>query len=821
MERWSLAVDYADSFGLVATTGPEGAIIAHGGYFREDPDRAEVAFMVADDWQGRGIATIMIAHLAAAAEQHGIAQFTAVVLPSNHRMIDVFRQSGFPVVLRSTPGQIEIEFPTSLSPVALARFERREQTAAIAAVALFLRPRSVAVITAAQDRSTITDELWHHLIEDGFTGIVHSVGGRLAEGADAPAYAAVAELPESVDLALIAVAPEQVSEVAAECGAAGVRALLVISAGFADAGEAGRRRQQNLLGICRRSGMRLLGPNCLGVVNTDPDVRLSATYADQVPALGRVGLMSQSAGAGVAMLEAVAGSGLGVSSFVSVGDKADISGNDLLQYWESDPRTDVVALHPESFGNPRRFARLARRVSAGKPIIALTSGRSLDGSPDTRSHVGTLVYGSELAVDALFAQAGVIRVDTIPELLDVTALISSQPLPRGGRVAILTNARGPGILCADACRAEGLTPVDNPINLLAGASAGQYRRTLEILASEDGCDAVIVIFVAAPGTRVDDVAPAVLAASRSTRALTVAAVVIGAQPSSPAPVPSAPGVLTFASPEAAGRALAHAVRYARWRSSPAGSMPEFADARSDQAAAIIAAALSAGEEWLAPEAVTELFRCYGLGLIPTRVTGGIAGALRAAAELDGPVALKALAPNLRHKADAGAVQLGLAGPTAVRRAARQIKGAMARHGQPLQGFVVQPMAHPGVELVIGIVHDQSFGPVVVCGAQGTDGGPPIDVSVRITPLTDLDAEDMLGALRKFSELDGHVDRSRWDIEALKDTLLRLSALAQTHAEIAELDIAPVIVASEGAAIVDARVRLAPAAQRPPLSALRT
>jgi len=432
VERWSLSVDYADSFGLVATTGPNQQIIAHGGYFREGPGRAEVAFMVADDWQGRGIATIMIAHLAAAAEQHGISQFTAVVLPSNHRMIEVFRQSGFPVALRSTAGLIEVEFPTSLSPVALARFERREQAAAIAAVELFLRPRSVAVVGGSRGRSTAGGELLHHLTADGFTGTVYRIedrGGRTPDDPedaprhapqdaprdapqDAPrtaqrqwrSYAAIAELPESIDLAVIAVGAEQIAGVARECGAAGVRALLVLSAGFAEAGEDGRRRQQELLRICRESGMRLIGPNCLGVINTDPGMQLNATYAQRIPAPGRVGLMSQSGGVGVAMLEAAGGLGLGLSSFVSVGNKADISGNDLLQYWEADPRTEVVLLYLESFGNPRRFARLARQVSARKPIVALKSGRSLQASADTPSHAGTLVYAADLTVDALFAQ---------------------------------------------------------------------------------------------------------------------------------------------------------------------------------------------------------------------------------------------------------------------------------------------------------------------------------------------------------------------------------------------------------------------------------
>jgi len=421
------------------------------------------------------------------------------------------------------------------------------------------------------------------------------------------------------------------------------------------------------------------------------------------------------------------------------------------------------------------------------------------------------------------------------ELLDVAMLLSGTPIPSGGRVAIVTNGRGPGILCADACQASELTVPEwsdairrrlgevlppeallgNPINLRAGASAEQYRRTIEVLAREDGCDAVIVIFAATPGTQADDVVRAVVGASESAEALTVAAVVVGAQPSAR----GASRVPVFAFPEEAVRALAHAVRYADWRLRPAGGVPAFADVRRDEAAAIIARALSDGQEWLAPQTVADVFDCYGLALIPTRVVRGIAGAVRAAAEFGGPVALKALVPGLRHKADAGAVRLGLIGPTAVRRAARQIKAAVAAAGRRLHGFVVQPMAHPGVEIVMGIVHDQSFGPVVVCGAGGTGSGPLMEVSVRITPLADLDADKMLGALRTVAALESPAGGPRCDIDTLKDTLLRLSALAQTHAEIAELDVAPVIVAPGGAAIVDARIRLAPGAPRLPLAAL--
>ncbi|MDQ2896821.1 MAG: GNAT family N-acetyltransferase [Actinomycetota bacterium] len=840
VEQWALDVDYADRFGLVATRGPEQEIVGHGAYLRESEDRAEVAFMVADAWQGHGIATIMLAHLAAAAEQHGISEFTALVLPLNHRMIEVFRQSGFPVRLRSTPDGIEVEFPTSLSAVSLERFEGREQAAAVAALERFLRPRSVAVIGASRDRATVGGAILHHLLADGYTGVVYPVNTRAATVDGRPAHRSVGAVPGPVDLAVVAVPAEHVTRVALECGAAGVRALVVISAGFAEVGAAGRLRQGELLRICRESGMRLVGPNCLGLLNTDPAVQLDATFAARVSLPGRVGFLSQSGGVGIAVIEAAYRLGLGLSSFVSVGNMADVSGNDLLQYWEHDPRTDVVLLYLESFGNPRRFARIARRVSAVKPIVAVKSGRSPAGARATSSHTGALVSASDVTVDALFSQAGVIRADTLHELFDVAALLASQPAPRGGRVAIVTNVGGPGIVCADACQGDDLSVVEpsdatkrrlarflapeaslgNPIDMVATASAEDYRRTIEVLVQDRTCDAIIAIFVPALVTRAEDVARELRAAAELADGITMAAVFMNAEP---APSELASGALrvpAFAFPEEAARSLARGVRYSRWRSRPIGAVPKLTGCRLDEAAAIIAVALAAGEGWLGPKAVADLLACYGLPLVATRVASGIDDAVAAAAEFDGPVALKAVAPGLVHKTDAGAVQVGLTGPSAVRAGGREIKAAVTRAGFPLEGFVIQPMAPTGVELLIGVVHDEHFGPVIVCGAGGTSAELLKDVSVRITPLTDVDAAEMLTTLRTYPLLNGYRGAPVCNIEAVKDVLLRLSALVDTHSEVAELDLNPVIVGQRDAVIVDARIRLQASVPQRPLSALR-
>jgi acetyl coenzyme A synthetase (ADP forming)-like protein len=838
---WSVDVDYRDRYALVASTGHDQAIVAHGAYMRLDEHRAEVAFMVSDAWQGRGIATIMLAHLAAAAEEHGISTFFAEVLPHNHRMIDVFSESGFPVKRHRTQDVIEIELPTSMSEHTLDHFEQRDATAAIAALRSFLEPRSVAVIGASRRRRTIGGELWHNLIAGGFTGEAYAVNEKARTVQGRHAYRSIGGVPGAVDMAVIAIPAEGVAGVAHECAAAGVRALLVVSGGFGEAGKAGEERQRELLGICRESGMRLVGPNCLGVLNNAPNTRLNATFAAGSPRLGRIGFLSQSGGLGIAMIEGAGRLGLGLSSFVSVGDKADISGNDLLQYWEHDDATDVVLLYLESFGNPLRFARIARRVSARKPILAVKSGRSAAGARAGASHTGALVASSDVTVDALFEQAGVIRTDTVHELFDVAALLSAQSPPRGGRVAIVTNAGGPGILCADACQAAGLDVVElsararkrlasfldpqaalsNPIDMIASAPAESYRRTIDTLVSEGACDAILAIFVPPLVTDPHDAAREIRAAAEHAEGVTVAAVFMTGEAMPAELIGEAMRVPGFDFPEDAARALSHAVRYIRWRERPVGEVVSPLGCRPAAAAATVARKLAEGGGWLAPHEVTALFECYGLPLIQTRTVRTPREAVAAAAAMDGPVALKAIAPGLLHKSDAGGVLLDLNGPEAVRAGARKIKAAVARGGHHLEGLAVQPMVRTEVELLMGVVQDQSFGPVIACGAGGTRAELLGDVAVRITPLTDLDARAMLRSLHSYALLEGYRGSQPCDVEALEDVLRRMSALVQAHPEVVELDANPVVASPKGAMILDARVRVDEAPARKPQPSLRS
>ncbi len=837
--KWAVDVDRDDRYALVATSGPEHAIVAHGAYVRSRAHGAEVAFVVADAWQRRGIATIMLGQLAAAAAEQGITVFAAEVLPHNHRMIDVFRNSGFPVELRGRGDSIEVRFPTSLSEQALVQFEQREATAAAAAVRSVLHPASVAVIGACASRGTLGGDALHNVLEGGFAGPIYPIDAAVRAVAGLPSFGSIADLCARVDLAIVAVAASEVAEVARACGAAGVRSLLVLSGGFADAGAEGAGRQRELLSICRENGMRLVGPASLGIVNPAPKARLHATVAGTMPPFGRLGVLSQSAGIGAAIIELSGRRGLGVSSFVSVGDRADISSNDLLHYWEQDADTAVAALYLESFGNPRRFARTARRFSRSKPIVVVKGGRTPAGVRAASSRAGALLAAAEVTVDALFEQAGVIRADTIGELFDVASLLCQQPVPAGRRVAIVCNAGGPGVLAADAGDADGLevvelapglkralreflpvgASVENPIDMRAGAGAEDYGRVIAALVESRAADAILTIFVPSSACGAGDVAREVHAAACAAPEVSFASVYMGCEAESVELEAREARVPSFDFPEEAARALAHAGRYGSWRARAPGAVVEFADTRPDEAAAIIVGGLSTGGGWLGPAEVMALLRCYGLPLLELRVVHGAAAAVAAAAELGGAVALKAVAAGLVRKRDAGAVRIGLESAAEVRRAASEIRAAVGALGHRLDALLVQPMAAVGVELTIGVAHDANFGPVMVCGPADATAALLHDAAARITPLTDVDAREMLRSLRSYPQLAGHGEPASCEPASIEEVLLRLSALVEAHPEVVELDLSPLLAAEQGAVVIDAHVRLEPTPPAQSLSAL--
>ena len=829
-------VDYRDSLSLVATVGIKPRVIAHALYIAMPDRRAEVAWAIADDWQRRGLGTLLLAHLAEAAEANGIGPFVAYVMVENDQMIDMLRESGLPLRTGRTADGLTFEFPTSLSQAARERFERREQVATAASLAAVLAPRSVAVIGASRSRGTIGGEIFHNLLASGFAGPVYAVNRASPVVQSVAAYRVLADVPGPVDLAVIVVPADEVLVAARECAEKGVRSIVVISAGFGEIGADGLARQRELVTLCRSAGMRLVGPNCLGIMNTAPEVSLNATFAPHFASRGHVALMSQSGALGLSIVDGAIARGIGLSSFVSVGNKADVSANDLLQYWETDDATDVILLYLESFGNPRKFARVSRRVARSKPILAVKSGRTVAGARATSSHTGAVVASSDVTVDALFHQTGVLRMDTLGELLDAATLLTSQPLPTGDRVAVITNAGGPAILCADACEAHGLrvitlddatqralraflpveASVGNPVDMIASATAEQYADAITTLAACADVDAIIAVFIPPLVTSLEEVARAIArAATRLPRRIPIATVLMSEERAwsalSDARVP------VYPYPEDAARAMAHAAAYAAWRRTPEGNIPQLTDTRPADAARIIARALEDHEGWLDPGDVAELFGCYGLPLVAQHIATTPAAAAAAAEAIGGPVALKAIAPGLVHKTEANAVRLGVAAADVVRESER-MRDALGERGIAVGGFVVQPMVS-GAEMLVGVVNDASFGPVVACGAGGTLVELLKDVSVRLTPLTDRDAAEMIRSLRTFPLLDGYRGRPRLSTAALEDVLLRVAAMVEAHHEIAELDCNPVVVRESDALIVDARVRVAPASLARPFGAL--
>ena len=815
------------SYGLVATAGPLGSVVGHAGYHALGQERAEIAFAVADAWQGRGLGTILVGQIAAAAARHGVRLLRAVTRPSNHQMIRVFRDSGFVVRLRPGPDQIVVEFPPEMTPEARSRYDAREWATVVAAVGGFLRPRTVAVVGASRHRGTIGGEIMHNLLAYGFTGAVLPVNPAAPAVQGVVAYPTVEEAPGPIDLAVIVVPAALVQEVAAQCAKKGIRRLVVISAGFAETGEEGARRQEALMQLCRAHDMRVIGPNCMGIVNTDEAVRLDATFAPTVPLRGPLAFMSQSGALGLAIMDHASRLGLGLSSFVSVGNKADLSGNDLIRYWADDPSVGVILLYLESFGNPRKFSRLARRVARTKPIVAVKSARSPVGARAAGSHTGALVAASDSTVDALFRHTGVIRTDTLEEMFDVASLLAHQPVPRGKRVAILSNAGGPGILCADAASAEGLqiialsedtraelrrvlmsgASVENPVDLIASATPDQFREAIAAVGRDPVVDALIVIYVPPLVSGADDVARAILEGARTLAEKKPLLTVFMQSRGLPEALTSADlRVPSYAFPESAAIALARVATYGEWLARPETTPARFDELRRDEAAALVAQALGRGEEWMRPEDVWAVLECYGVPLVEQRACGTVEEVARAAGELGGRVALKAHGQGLTHKTEVGAVALDV-GAQEAEGAAREMAERLRAAGREAASFTVQRMAPKGVEMIVGAVHDPQFGPVVACGPGGTLVELLGDVSVRIAPLAAEDARGMLADLKTYPVLTGYRGAPPKDVEALVEVILRVGVLVNDLPQIVELDLNPVLVHEKGLTVVDARARV--------------
>jgi acyl-CoA synthetase (NDP forming)/RimJ/RimL family protein N-acetyltransferase len=793
------------------------------------PDTAEIAFAVSDDMHGLGVGTLLLEHLVSTACRHGVRTFVATVLPENAAMLRVLTDAGLTARRQAEDGAIEFacELPQGDSDPHWEPYQEavdmREGHADVASLRHVFQPASVAVVGASRRMGTIGRAILHNIVTGGYQGKVYAVNPHAVHMEGVPCLPSVTSLPEPSDLAVPAVADE--------CGRRGVKAIVVITSGL-DA-----LQGADLLAACRRYGMRLVGPNCFGVAV--PGIGLDATFAARHPAPGRVGLVMQSGGLGFALVDRLSRLGLGISSFASVGNKYDVSSNDLLTWWEQDGTTELAILYIESFGNPRKFARTARRLGARMPVLAVQAGRSAIGQQAATSH--TAAAATPLVTrEALFEQAGVIATDDLGELLDTAALLASQPVPAGRNVAVISNVGGAGVLAADACTSCGLTvhktsaevrrrlrslvpsdaAIDGPVDTGAAVPEPNFRRCLELVAADEGVDAVLALVL--PTAATGHLVTAIRAADVTKP---IAAVVLdqaegvsllrrAADDADEADTTGRPDLIpSYAYPEAAARALARAATYGAWRSRPRGHIPELSDVREGDARCQIREFLhdSPGGGWLPPERVAELLGCYGIPLASLAPVTSADAAAQAAADLGGPVVLKADVPGVVHKTDVGAVQLDLRTEADVRRAYSELTGKFGPHARVL----IQPVITGGTEVIVGVAQEPVFGPLVVFGLGGVATDVLADRAARLAPLSEADAGELIHAIRSAPLLLGYRGSQSADLTALRETLLRVSRLADDLPEVAELDLNPVIARPDGVSAVDARIRITPAEHRDP------
>ena len=789
--------------------------------------QAEVAFAVADHMHHQGIATLLLEHLVSLARSRQITSFTAETLTENRAMLKVFADAGLPVQQHFDGKVYEL---TSLLPrdedgtaldTYLSAVAERESSADVASLRHLLAPESVVVVGASRRREAIGRVILENIRGGGYAGRLYTVNPRARQIDGERCLASVLDLPEPADLAVIAVPATAVLGVAGQCGQRGVRSLVVITSGLDAAACA------DLLAVCRRHGMRLVGPNCFGVAV--PGLGLDATFAASRPRPGVAGLMSQSGGVGIALAGQLSRLGVGISSFASVGNKLDVSSNDMLMWWEHDDVTRLAVLYLESFGNPRKFARTARRVGAKMPVLTVHAGRSAAGQQAAASHTAA-VATPLVSREALFEQAGVIATRSFGELTETVALLATQPVPAGRTVVIVSNVGGAGVLAADACadlglrvhQPRGLTrrrlrtllpggTVTGPVDTTAAVSGEDFRRCLELLAADEEVDAMIALVLptGATGDLIKAIADADIGVPLAAVALDQAeSVRLLPRPGGAGQIPA------YAFPEAAAAALARAARYGAWRTAPRGQVPSLPDVRAADARALVTEFLhrEPGGGWLPADQAADLLRCYGIGLVDVTPAGSEDETVRAAGAVSGPVVLKADVPGLVHKTDAGAVELDLYTAAEVRAAYRRLA---ARFGRRLGRVLVQPMITGGTEVIIGVTDDRMFGPLVVFGLGGTATEVLADHAARLTPLTDTDADTLIRSVRAAPLLLGHRGSPAADLERLRGLLLRVSRLADDLPEVTDLDLNPVIAKATGVFAVDARIKVAPCLPQDP------
>jgi acyl-CoA synthetase (NDP forming)/RimJ/RimL family protein N-acetyltransferase len=812
----------------------EGEIVAVAGYERlRELGAAEVAFAVLASEQGRGLGTRMLEQLAAHAAAHGIDRFDASVIAENRRMLRVFSSAGFAIKRETSYGVTELALDIRPTEQLAERIAERDHEATVASLRPLLAPGAVAVVGASNAPGSVGGTIFANLLDGGFTGIATPVNRSAQVVHSVRAYPRVSDIPDAPELAVLAVPAAEVLDVARDAAGAGVRALVVVSAGFAERDEEGRARQEALLDLARDHGIRLIGPNSLGVLSTDPDVALNATLGTLRPRAGRLAISSQSGALGIALLGQAIGRGLGVAEFVTLGNRADVSTNDLLEWWEDDPRVAAIALYMESFGNPRRFSALSRRVSRRKPIVAVKGHRDAslaagDGSVTARALRGEAVF------DALFRQAGVLRVEGAQALFDAAALLERQPLPAGRSVAVVTNSGGLGTLAADACLSRGLQVAPlasatvaaieaavpradratNPVDLGISATPDDLRTAVAAVLADEDVDAAIVLSVDLAGVSPDAMLAALEPDDDAGRDKPVVASIVRAD----GRMAAAPGsVPNFRFPEACAEVLSLAADRRAWLSRPLGQRPPFADIDVEATRALARSALGetiGGSVWLGHETVAQLLEAYGIALLPAHRCADADEAVAAAAAIDGPIVLKAVLPGAQQAGEIDAALVGLEGEQALRAGWEALRDRVSGTGRTWRGAIVQALAPAGVDVLVGSINHRDLGVVTGVGAGGRQAGLAGDVTYRLAPSTDVDADELIGdspvvaAWLEQERPGGALDR-----DALAGLILRLSRLFEDIPELLEGDLNPIRLHPGGAVALDARLKAGLRAER--------
>ena len=825
-------VDYDWRVALVATVRED--IIGVARYDRLDETTAEVAFHISDAHQGKGVGSVLLEHLAAIGQERGVTKFVADVLPQNRKMIQVFTEAGYEVNYHFDDGVIAVAFTIEPTEQSQAVRVSREHRAEALSVRSFLFPESIAVIGASRR----SDSIGHHLLTNiragGFTGRVHAVNIEARHVQGLEAHSRVSEISDQVDLAVVAVPAESVQLVVQDCATAGVKTLLVVSAGFAESGPVGKRRQDDLLRTARSSGMRVIGPNSFGVINSHPDIRLNASLAPELPPAGTLGLVAQSGALGIAVLALAARRNLGISVFASAGNRVDVSGNDFMQYWIDDDNTHAVGLYLESMGNPRKFSRIARQLALRKPVIVVKSGISSYGvAPGHRVRPSSV---PPAAFDAMLRQAGVIRVESVHQLFDVAQLVVHQPLPRGGRVAIVGNSDALGALTAQACVSWGLEVTHGPVSLPAEADAAAFSTVLDAAFGDDRVDSVLTCFIPPLVTTGEDVAQAVvesaaksekpcgatflgmegltqaLSGHDSTASDTGGGVDGGDHDDQRDRIPRR-AVPAYSMPEDAVRALAAATRYGQWRARERGELVEPSGLDLSAAERLVEGVLSDAPvgRALTPIETRTLLAAYGVKLWPTISVATADDAVAAAEQLGYPVVIKSISPTVRHQPGQAAMHVDLQTEASVRESFESLSVRLSPLGA--DEFVVQRMATPGVACVVRTLEDPVFGPVVSFSIAGPPTDLLDDIAYRIPPLTDVDVTDLISSVKASPLLDGYRGAALADRGALADLIARVSVLADRQADVASLEINPVIAHPGGVDVLGVEIVVTPSTKR--------